>query len=142
MSQISNMGSQRDGAGASFMEVLNKLFGEPKWMSRQDDLLNNARSLDRSQVDHYLYLLVPSFVDQTLVRENYSFCGCGNIFLSQCKLGVTSLKQVKQLVSRYQTSFGSPAICVRFMLSKDPKSKKVYFRREMLETTLFAIVSI
>ena len=79
ISQLSNILSQRDGV--TFMEILNKLFGEAQWKSCQDDLVNNSRSLDRSQVDHFLYLLVPSFVDQTLVRENFAFHGCDNIFV-------------------------------------------------------------
>jgi hypothetical protein len=81
ITQISNVMSQRDG-GVSFMEILNKLFGDAKWISREDDFLCNARSLARSQVDHYLYLLVPSFVDQTLVRENYTFHVRDDIFVS------------------------------------------------------------
>ena len=107
------------------MDLCNNVFGETEIVdSYEDFILNHTRILAKAQKFGFLYINVPSELEDFV-----------------CKLGCSRLPKMSQLYDRMHNYSGRPKHLCRFKLENDPSTKKSFFRRQMLECYLFAVVS-
>ena len=108
------------------MDLCNNVFGETEIIDAHDDILmSHTKILAKAQKNGYLYINISSELAEL-----------------QCKLGCSRLPHINQLYERFNNWSGRPKHLCRFKLATDPSTEKPFFRRQMLECYLFAVVSI
>ena len=106
------------------MDLCNNVFGDVEMINADEDIImHHNRFVAKEQQFGYLYISVSS--------EDAD---------ARCKLGCSRLPELSQLHDRMHNYSGHPKHLCRFELASDPSTKKPFFRRQMLECYLFAVV--
>jgi len=107
------------------MDLCNNVFGETEIVNEYEDFItNHTRIIAKFQKFGFLYINVSSEVADL-----------------QCKLGCSRLPDMGQLYDRMLNCSGRPKHLCRFKLETDPSTSTSFFRRQMLECYLFAVVN-